>query len=143
LTLADLEPVNFLSVRNFSGWLVVNSTPATIVTTGLMPEEIRVPYSREGEQQFVKAIQALMAKRGSFTRLLVLNEEGGGYDQVNRALSGLDGCGLFYLAGGQKALEGQLNMMAAMKNSRKESTRTLAAAGSGTRVIRKPCESCP
>ena len=54
----------------------------------------------------------------------------------------MHGCVVFYLAGGQKALEEQLNMMEAMKNSRQKTTGTLTVAGAGG-TIRKPCGSCP
>jgi hypothetical protein len=108
----------------------------------LIPEQIWVPYSREGEKRFVMDIRALLAKRNSFTRLLFVNDGGGEYKQLQHAVGKLEGGAVFYLSGGQKALKEQLNLMEAMRNSGKKTTGTFTVAGAGG-AIRKPCGSCP
>jgi rhodanese-related sulfurtransferase len=141
LTLAKLDSLSFLSARRFDDWMVVNTGLGANSTGGLIPEEVRVPYPQEGEKQFVRDIQALVDKHGSFTRLLIVNDYGGEHHQIQEALSSLQGCTVFYLAGGLKALEEQLNMMEAMKNRQEKTTGTISVASGKT--IRKPCGSCP
>lgn len=142
LAVAELDPQSYLSARRFDDWLVVNASGSASSTVSSISEEVRVPYSREEAQRFVRDIQALVAQRDHFTRLLVVSEDGGDYDQIQQALGKLDGCSVFYLAGGEKALEEQLKMMAAMKNSREKTTGTFTMTGAGG-AIRKPCGSCP
>ena len=140
--LAGVQPRDYLGARNFDDWLVVDARGKGEVAGSPIPEAVNVAFSSAREYEFAGSVAGLVARRGAYTRVLVVGADGRENEGIRRALPAMTGCSVFFLAGGNQALREQLAMRLALAQSRTEHTGVPTSARSG-QVIRKACGRCP
>jgi rhodanese-related sulfurtransferase len=138
--LAEVQPRDYLAARRFDDWLVVDARSKSEAAESPILEAVNIPFSSAPE--FSQSVARLVARRGAFTRLLVVDADGKEDPRIGRALPLVPGCVVFFLAGGHQALRDQVAMGMALAQSRTERTGGLAGPRGGP-VIKKPCVRCP
>jgi rhodanese-related sulfurtransferase len=139
--LAELQPRDYLAARRFDDWLVVDAQTGVFGAGSQIPEAVSIPFVIGREGEFVQHLAGMVARRGSFVRVLIVGADARENALVRRALPALQNCSVFFLAGGDQALREQLAMSVAMAQSRTEHTGVSSAMNG--QVVRKPCGSCP
>lgn len=144
-SLSEISAVDYLRNRNSEVWAVVDLRE---IASAMLPESLPLAPSGKPEA-FIAALSALTQKGPK--RILIVDNDGRGYSEVRRVLSGWSGAPVFYLQDGMQGIERQLKLMEASAKSRTETltTRTASVASKGgggaaaSGVPRKKCGSCP
>lgn len=144
-SLSEMSAADYLRNRNYQDWVVVDLRETAPFT---LPESLPLAFYGKPEP-FVSALSALTQKGPK--RILIVDNDGRGYSEVRRVLSGWSGATVFYLQDGMQGIEKQLKLMEASAKSRTETltTRTAPVASKGgggaaaSGVPRKKCGSCP
>jgi rhodanese-related sulfurtransferase len=138
---AELQPRDYLVARRFDDWLVVDAQRDVVGAGSQIPEAVSIPFVSGREGEFAQSLAEMVARRGSFVRVLIVTGDGRENALMRRSLPALDNCSVFFLAEGHQALREELAMRTAMTQSRTEHTGVSSAMNG--QLVRKPCGSCP
>jgi rhodanese-related sulfurtransferase len=124
----------FFEEKDYENWLVIDASRSKNPESHyLIPQTISIPFADDAEK-FVSSIKRIMERheKTPFLSLLILNENGGQYERIEKLIKEAEIRNVFYLKEGLMGYKGFLKQQALMRQPNDHSRKTL-----------KKCLNCP
>jgi rhodanese-related sulfurtransferase len=130
--LGSMTAALFFHERNMEGWVMIDaSQQRSLVSVCLMPDAAHVPFTAAPAQFASRLIERLRPRRADvFTRILIFNEKGAGYDSIRLYAGKAALRSLYFLEGGIEQYAAYLTQQTLLALPRGERLKTADGCGS-------------